>query len=388
MSRDFVRHDGYLVQPLPDSTPDGLAGFHFVVKRSFDLEPGQVLRPRGLQRPLFMADVYAEPSEPSRSALLHASDLCPPKAACDVILVGHCHPADGAVATCKVRLRFGDTLDKTVLIVGDRAVWQRPGEQSARVSKPKPFEAMPLSWPRAYGGTPLYEGHPVPHPANPAGVGLWLTPGPDAEAPERWGALPNLEHPNAPLQMNALVIGAGALDEAAAPAAFGWIPAHWAPRKHRAGQDPRFESVYRRVTAGVPEGVPKTPFKVRDSKYYNAAPDDQIVPYPSGGEQVIIENVHPEHSRLEFSIPSTAPKLEWSEGGAWKAVTLQLDTVVIDTDRLCVELVWRGTSPSETRNLLDVESIGLKVDGDYTPPAALVDRGFPLVLLYPDAFEP
>ncbi len=52
MSRPFVRHAGYLVQPLPDTTPEGLAGFHFILKRSYDVEPGGQLRARERQRVL------------------------------------------------------------------------------------------------------------------------------------------------------------------------------------------------------------------------------------------------------------------------------------------------------------------------------------------------
>ena len=388
MSRPFVRHAGYLVQPLPDTTPEGLAGFHFILKRSYDLDPGGALHPRERQRVLNLADVYREPAAASRSALEHGSDLTPPKPRCDFILRGHCHPPGGEATQCTVTLRAGD-VRKDVLVLGDRAAWLPRGARKARVSKPRPFHAMPLGWERAYGGVADYSAGELPHAGNPAGVGLWVADGPDEPPKDRWGPLPNLETPAAPLQVDALVIEPKALDRAPAPTGVGWVAPHWWPRRRHAGHDPRFRAVFDRMTAGRPPGLPAQPFPERDPAYFNSAPADQTFPLPVGGERMSVRHVHPEHEELTFRLPAVTPALRWSMGRTWWPVPLQLDTVVLDADRLLVELSWRGTGPVHQRmTLLDVPKLLFEVDGEPTLPAPLVDRGFPMSLIYPELFEP
>ncbi len=384
MGRAYVRHPGYLVQPLPDTSPDGLEGFHFVVKRSYRIEPDQTAVPVDLQRVLNLADVYADPENASRSALLHATDLTPPKALCDVVLLGHCHPPGGEATSCEVTLRFGE-LRKSVLVLGDRSAWLPGREGKARLNPARPFQAMPLGWERAYGGVAQFETGDVPHPANPAGVGFWLRSMNPDEPRDRYGPLPNLERADGVLNVDELLVDPAKLDGAPVPAGFGFVPPHWAPRMKRGGHDPRFRGIWERMTADLPPGQPGPRWFERDPRYFNQAPDDQQAPLPKGGERVAITHVHPDHQELRFRLPEHTPTLRWSLGGPYEEVPLQLDTVVIDADRLALDLVWRGTAKTlRGGHLMDLPPVKHEVDGQPTLPAALVDSGFPLRLLYPE----
>ena len=123
--RHFVRHDGYQVQYLPQNGKEGkLEAFYFVVKRSYDLEPGKA-RPALMQRPLHTADKYFEAGlDPLRSPMRYETDLMPPKVACDVIVNGHCYAPGGEAVQAVCSVQVGDNAPKRVRVIGDRSAWQ------------------------------------------------------------------------------------------------------------------------------------------------------------------------------------------------------------------------------------------------------------------------
>ncbi len=170
--RRFLEHDGYQVQYLPESGPEGLRFFHFVVKRSYRIEADQPAQPRTLQRVLQMADAwYEDVLDPLSSPVRYETDLSPPKNGCDVVLNGHCHAPGGEQTTVECRLKVGDH-EKRVLVLGDRTVWKPKTRKTALLTAARPFAVMPLRWDLAYGGIDRsFETGPLPHPANPSGTG-------------------------------------------------------------------------------------------------------------------------------------------------------------------------------------------------------------------------
>jgi hypothetical protein len=93
----------------------------------------------------------------------------------EVVVVGEaCAPRGQLVSRQQVSLRVDD-VRRDLDVFGDR-VWMGDG-QDARPSEPLPFERMPLTWDRAFGGSVVVEVDkgarlPLSHPLNPWGRGF------------------------------------------------------------------------------------------------------------------------------------------------------------------------------------------------------------------------
>ena len=74
-----------------------------------------------------------------------ALDPCMPKLRGEVGVSGRAYPAQPPKPSAVVRLTLG-AIDKTLYVVGDRA-WNRGAP-----TDPAPFDEMPLTYARAYGG--------------------------------------------------------------------------------------------------------------------------------------------------------------------------------------------------------------------------------------------
>jgi hypothetical protein len=109
----------------------------------------------------------------------------------EVLVFGHAiAPGGRPVEQLDVRLRVGDSLDAVGRVFGRRR-WQARLLRQPHISKPEPFEAMPLDWAHAFGGHARSQGREVPFPANPHGRGYIL----DRKAVDGV-ELPNLEDPD------------------------------------------------------------------------------------------------------------------------------------------------------------------------------------------------
>lgn len=107
----------------------------------------------------------------------------------DLVVVGAVRaPAGRAVSRMEISLRCGQVALRS-MVFGDRhweKSWGKP-----KATPPQPFLEMPLSNARAFGGTGLFEGQPMPHAINPAGRGFYLSKEGAEGQP-----LPNLERPD------------------------------------------------------------------------------------------------------------------------------------------------------------------------------------------------
>src|SRR5262249_18692062 len=154
------------------------------------------------------------------------------------------------------------------------------------VSRPQPFDRIPLAYERAFGGWD--RRHPVPdrhrvEARNPVGTGFRDS----AFESDDEVRLPNLEDPERPFQ---------AYGDCPAPAGFGFVSPNWAPRSQFAGTyDERWASARSPL---LPEDF--------DRRFFNAASPGLITPgYLRGDERVIVLNASPER-RLEFELPGIA----------------------------------------------------------------------------------
>jgi uncharacterized protein YjbI with pentapeptide repeats len=222
-------------------------------------------------------------------------DECMPKARSEVLVTGNAYPRGGPSTACQVRLRLGG-IDKTLYAIGDRR-WQRGGT----ASDPTPFESMPISWNRAFGGTGYHK--------NPLGRGVAPIEGEDGE---RFQPLPNIEYPKK------LIRAQGDKPE---PAGFGAIDLSWAPRQPKAGTydqkwlETRFP--------GYADDI--------DWTFFNQAPEDQQQDgFFRGDETLVAEHMHPSIPVLEGRLPGVAVRCfvnRSKDGIALEEIATRIDTV-------------------------------------------------------------
>nr|WP_246356683.1 DUF2169 domain-containing protein [Pyxidicoccus fallax] len=291
-----------------------------VVKATFVLHASGVVEP--LQPPPPVNPEPAFHGTPGSSSLKYESEAVFTKTATDVVLLGHAHSPGGRATEVTVSLRIG-SLTKRVLVLGSR-VWSRI-LGSATISPPLPFERIPLTYERAYGGWDRSNPDlPEADLRNPVGTGFIARPSQGRYDGLR---LPNLEDPQHRIRHPS---------DKPPPAGFGFIASHWQPRLQLAGS---YDQAWKE------ERFPLLP-RDFDLRHLNAAPTDQQVPgFLSGGEPVEILNASV-RGPLRFKLPTY--RLEgvvMLHSYRRHALPMPLDTVVIDTDEARLVMVWRCSVP-------------------------------------------
>jgi hypothetical protein len=269
--------------------------------------------------------------EPGLSSPLFETDFAHQKAACDVLLVGSAYaPGGRAVTRCDVALKVG-TWVKRFAVVGHRH-WRR---QLVGVSatRPEPFLQQEINYDVAFGGTDRTkesQGQTTAYAVNPVGKGYWLHAGAADGQP-----LPNTEEIGRPVDSHS-----GRYE----PMALAPIGRNWAQRLCYAGTYDRqwMENV-----------APLWPHDF-DERYFQAAPADQIIAFPSGGEEVLLRNLTPD-GHCSFRLPRQAVPVTFIPHHG-RDVTLQsnLDTVVLEPDAGRFTLTWRAVLPLG-RSIFDVK---------------------------------
>lgn len=239
-------------------------------------------------------------------------DVGLPKVRGEVLCEGYAFAPEPVIAR-QTRLSF-DTVDKRLYVVGDRT-WGVGG-----ASPPQPFKKMRISWENAFGG----EGDPK----NPVGKG-------------RKDQLPNVEWPNKLIKSRRDDI---------APAGYGPIDLTWEPRSKRVGTyGPKW---LKTRYPDMPEDF--------DPLFFQIAPEDQWLPaYLRGDETFVIENMHPEKSKLEGKLPSFSARGFVRRQGSDKHIDVRMhcDTVWFFPAVERVALIWRGVFPVSTDDELEVDEV-------------------------------
>lgn len=314
--------------------PSGREVLVIAVKGTFRLpEPGEPLLLADQQQPLLFSDVFW--GEPGRSAPRYETDFAPRKLRCDVLLNGTAYAPHGRPVTrVQVGCRVG-SWTKTFDVVGDR-VWEA-GADGIGASPTIPFERMPVDYGRAFGGTDDRSPDPALHAAylrNPVGRGFhkhlkreWVDGSP----------LPNTEEPGRPITW---------VEGNYRPVAFGPIGRNW---------DPRFRLAGTYDDKWLEEHFPFLPPDFNEL-YYQAAPPDQQIPWPQGGEEIVLLNMTPA-GRTHFVLPVfDAPIHVFNANGDQEDGALALDTILLEPDLGNVSLVWRATRPLR-RNMYEVSQV-------------------------------
>jgi uncharacterized protein YjbI with pentapeptide repeats len=312
-----VTLDWSLKPPTPSVT--------IIVKGTFELVPDG---PAKLcdESELPTGDVHVD-DDLGRS-IRYASDFAVFKPEADVTVIGTAHAPGGRSTAMEAGFRLGEgpkALTRRVAVLGDRQWVGFPSSMGA----PAPFDTMPLTWERAYGG--------AGHDRNPAGVGHGAQK--DAAGVAR---LPNLERPES------LIKGPG---DRPRPACFAPIPELWRPRWATLGT---YDAAWLRSRwPYFPEDF--------DYAYFQAAPEEQRTDYLRGDEPYEIWGLLPGAKKLVGSLPALRVRCiaadKASSGGGRREVKLALDTCAFDVDAMKLHLVWRGLLEVSADGAPELEAI-------------------------------
>lgn len=316
---NIQNHTPFAFEPIFLADEDGQPLFTPLIKATYVYQDGMELNLSEEQVPVnFSGELHGDPETSSYKYEPECSFIKP---ATDIVLIGHAHAPNSKTTELDVGLRVGP-VQKIVHVIGDRYLTNYKGAVS--ISTPMPFEKIPLTYERAYGGWDRRNADPAKHsfnPYNPVGTGFGFQE-PEMNSPVR---LPNLDDPKPPFK---------GLGRKIPAAGFGFISPNWQPRLSFAGTyDKKWDESRK----------PLLPMDF-DRKFFNAASPGLIAPgYLRGDEAVTITNATP-NGRISFNLPGITPPTCTVELRDRKKMILQtqLDTVIINTDENLVFLLWRA----------------------------------------------
>ena len=127
---------------------------------------------------------------------------------------------------------------------------------------------------------------------------------------------------------------------------FGPVGRGWEPRLKFAGtyDDDWLANVFPFLPADFNEA------------YYQAAPTDQQMPYPAGGEEVVLANLTPS-GLVTFDLPKVeVPILFFKKKGDKHKAQGTIDTIVFDADKSLFTMTWRATLPLK-KNIFEIPQV-------------------------------
>ncbi len=315
--------------------PDGRELLVVVVKGTFGIPPpGEQPRLLEEQVPLVMTDVFT--GEPGLSAPLYENDYALHKPKCDVMLNGSAYAPGGKPAErVTVALRVG-AVKKSFDAVGKRT-WTGGAVLGWSASRPEPFTVMPISYNCAFGGVDKTREDPNQqhwYPSNHAGVGYYHRGSGNAIGGK---PLPNTEEAGNRVSKP---------DGNYRPMAFGPIGRAWQPRVKYAGTYDK---------AWLDGVFPFLPKDFRD-EYFQAAPADQWIDYPRGGEDVELINLTPQ-GRTSFNLPALAAPLEFFRHNGERIPRLgTTDSVLLEPDKNRFTMTLRCVLPLK-KNIHEIRCV-------------------------------
>jgi hypothetical protein len=291
-----------------------------VVKGTFDILMDGTTKLADKQKEPLYGEEYS--GEPGKSSVLYDADLVSPKRNTDVLLNGHVYAPAGKPTTEITATMIVDKITKHLHVFGDRRWKKRLWGLS--MTRPVPFEKIPLTYERAFGGwdiKPEKSSDQRLEPRNPIGAGFAIRaehlvgqPVPNVEDPKQlissWRSRPR-------------------------PAGFGVIASYWSPRLKYAGT---YDGKWQK------ERFPLLPEDF-DERFFQSAPEDQqVVGFMRGGEKVELINLSP-NGHLTFDLPKIIPGFVTRFGRERINHTSHLHTVIIEPDWPRVIMVWHTSLP-------------------------------------------
>ena len=315
--------------------PSGREHLVVAIKGTFTIpeRAGDTARLAPAQAPLVMADEFW--GEPGFSATRYEVDFALRKPRCDVLLNGSAYAPDGRpTERVQVGLQLG-SMRKSFTVVGDR-LWTGTSA-GPRPGPPAPFVTMPITYDRAFGGMdPIdpdetrrsaYMANPIGRGFHEARHGLAIVGRP----------VPNTEETHDPIE---LPWGNYR------PMSFGAIGRNFAERVARAGT---YDDKW------LADVAPFLPADF-DDRYYQAAPADQQIDYPTGGDEVVLMGLTPEGHR-RFRLPEVEVPVTVLRRRASPLETMaRADTCLIEPDLNRMVIVWRQDVALE-RDIFEIEAV-------------------------------
>jgi hypothetical protein len=319
--------------------PSGREHLVVVVKGTFEIPttPDEAPALAREQVPVLLADELAGES----GALpIAEADLCLRKQRCDVLVSGSAYAPEGRpTSRVQVGVRIG-AWTKTFVVTGDRR-WLSGG-LGVHAEYPRPFDVMPITYERAFGGVEVHPQDPtIRHTYRPNPIGCGFSERRDVADGVR---MPNTEQIGQPIERP---------DGAYPPIAFGPVGRHWFPRYTYAGTyDQRWlEDVYPFLPADF------------DERYYQCTPDDQQIPFPAGGEDVVLLNLTPA-GRTAFRLPVAHASITVAPRHADREEMMAvIDTIVLEPELNRFILSWRCSRPLR-RSLFEIDEVVVGNVGD------------------------
>ncbi len=296
-------------------TRDSKGVHHWLVavKATFDLT-GKGLRASEVQdSPRLVPEYFGESG---RSSLRYDVDLGLVKPSTDVIVNALAHAPGGRAATeVPVSLRYG-SIQKDLLVLGERRFRQGLGE--VKPDRSAPFLTQPIRYEWAFGGADLSHPDPAKHAQdgrNPIGRGFALRSS-------------NLVGTPAPCIQSLH-------GSPASPCGLGPIPSYWSPRREYAGS---YDDAWERTQKPL---LPKD-YNPRHSLCSPA--DQQSGKYLVGGE--VIQLVHMTPSGvLKVELPKIAFQFTTSFGKKREEHPGHLANVIIEPEEMRLMMVWQTSLP-------------------------------------------
>jgi len=292
---------------------EGVHHWIVVVKATYDItETGTLKQSAKPIVPLHAAEYYGDPGA---SSIRYEADLAAMKPGTDIYLNAIAYAPKGK--PCKkvaVSFRIGQ-LYKELLVYGER-VWRRTIFWGVKPSSSKPFETMPITYERAFGGFDHADPNPKKHRIdfrNPVGTGVAFKKSSLIGKPA-----PSVVDPNGKM-------GKGW------PAGFGAVAGFWSPRKELTGT---YDQKW------MEKRQPLLPLDY-NPKFLLCSPlDQQVGGYLQGGEQVELMNLTPS-GRVRFTLPKESFSFETYFGAKRKEHLSELVSVIVESDRPRLIMVWQ-----------------------------------------------
>lgn len=305
-----------------------------VLKATFAWSPRRGFAPAEAQLPVRFAD---EPrGEAGRSSARRASDLCPGKPGCDLVLLGHAGRSRPAPQV-DVTFRVG-AVARDVRVFGERR-WTGSG----LVPEAMPFESVDLTWENAFGGRDedVREGEAYEEELrNPVGTGFRAR---KSQRPVAGARLPNVEDPGTPISSPF---------DRPPPAGFGFVGPHWMPRRSYAGT---YDAAWQRDRAPLP------PADFDPRFHQRGAPGLVAQEPPPAGTLVVVSGVVP-HGEVRFELPRVVPAGQLFLRTQKEDLSFTLQTVLVDADAALLEMTF-AAYPKVHGRTRDVECVAVEAEG-------------------------
>lgn len=256
--------------------------------------------------------------DPATTSIRQPGQLAFAKSCTDIILTGHaCAPRNRRITSMEVSLQVADVA-KTLLVSGDR-FWKQ-GVIGKTPSAPKPFERMPVTYERAFGGGAGERNGKSSHyeVRNPVGVGI---AGNASLHSSVITEVPNVEYLNDRQE---------SVGDRPRPAGFGALAPGWKPRIDFAGT---YDAKW--LTGQAP--LLPADFDVR---FFQLVPEDQRSAKVKVGDVVRVIGMTPE-GIWQFQLPRASVPLTLIYANRLQQANLALDTIHLESDLYRVTLIGR-----------------------------------------------